>query len=110
MNEVSEEDIMFLMSNLSPKNTGLKYPIWYSARIENQEPSIKVDLKNGKSIQVSLLDKKATGDVDSISSEDLNDISKWIDLNGELLLKYWDGAHKGIIDSNDVAEQIVKQQ
>lgn len=108
MNEVFEEDIMFLISNLLPKSTGLKYTIWYSARIENQEPSIKVDLKNGKSIHVSILDKKATGDTDAISPEDLNDISRWIDMNRELLLKYWDGAHKDIIDSGDVAEQMVK--
>ena len=108
MNEVSEEDIMFLMSNLLPKSTGLKYPIWYSARIENQEPGIKVNLEDGKSIYVSILDKKATGDIYAISPEDLNDISRWIDLNRELLLKYWNGAHKGIIDSCDVAEQMVK--
>ena len=108
MNEVSEEDMMFLISNLLPKSTGLKYPIWYSARIENQEPGIKVNLEDGKSIHISIIDKKATGGINAISPEDLNEIFSWIDKNRELLLKYWDGAHKGNIDSCDVAKQIVR--
>lgn len=105
-----DEDMMFAMSNLLPKSTGLKYPIWYSAGMENLDPGIKIDLEDDKSICVSILDKKATGDVDSISSEDLNDIFRWIALNMEILLKYWNGARKGIIDSCDVAEKIVKLQ
>ena len=104
---MSEEDRMFAMSNLLPKNTGLKYPIWFSARIENQEPGIKIDLEDDKSIYVTILDKKVIGDVDSIPMEDLNDIFRWIDLNKELLLKYWYGAHEGIIDSGEVAEHII---
>ena len=107
-NDLSEQYMMFDMSNLIPKNTGLKYPIWYSVRTGNQRPGIKVDLEERKGVYISIEDKKVTGDVDAISSKDLNDISRWIDLNKELLHKYWNGAHKGIIDSCDVAEQTVK--
>lgn len=105
---MSESDSMFAMSNLLPNRTGLKYPIWYSAGIGDQKPGIKVDLKDGRSIWVSILDKIVTGDDDSISPDDLNDTFRWIDMNKELLLKYWDGAQKGIIDSVDVSEQILK--
>lgn len=107
---MSDDDLMFAMSNILPMNTGLKYTIWYSAMIENQEPGITVNLGDGKSIFVFIPDKKVIGDVDSISPEDLNNIFRWIDLNKELLLKYWNGAHKGIIDSCDVAKQIVRLQ
>ena len=97
----------YRISNLLPRITGLKYPIWYRARIENQEPIIKVDLEDGKNIYVSIEERRAAGDIDSISPEDLNDIYRWIELNKELLLKYWNGADKGIIDCCDVAELMV---
>lgn len=105
---ISEQDMMFEMANLPPKRTGLKYQIWYSTKIEKHKPRIKVDLGDGKALSIQIEDHKVIGAVDKISSKDLNNILKWIDMNKELLLKYWNDAHSGTIDNGDVIDNVKK--
>ncbi len=104
----SEQNMMFEMANLPPKRTGLKYQIWYSAKIEKHKPRIKVDIGDGNTISIQIEDHKIIGDTDKISSKDLNNILKWIDINKELLLKYWNDAHTGSIDNGDVIDNVKK--
>ena len=103
-----DQEMMFEMANLPPKRTGLKYQIWYSAKIEKHKPRIKVDLGDGKALSIQIEDHKVIGAVDKISSKDLNNILKWIDMNKELLLKYWNDAHLGTIDNGDVIDNVKK--
>ena len=109
-NNMSEEDTMFEMANLPPRRTGLKYQIWYSAKVEKHKPRIKVDLGDGNSISVQIEDHKVIGATDKISSKDLNDIFTWIDMNKEILMAYWNDAHTGVIDNGDVIEKVKKLQ
>lgn len=104
----SEQDMMFGMANLPPRRTGLKYQIWYSAKVERLKPSIKVDPGDGNAISIQIEDHKIKGATDKISSNDLNNILKWIDMNRELLLKYWNEAHTGSIDNGDVIDNVKK--
>ncbi len=69
-----DQEMMFEMANLPPKRTGLKYQIWYSAKIEKHKPRIKVDLGDGKALSIQIEDHKVIGAVDKISSKDLNNI------------------------------------
>lgn len=103
-NNMSEEDRLFEMSNLLPCSTGLKYPIWYSAKIEKHKPRIKVDLGDGKVLSIQIEDHKVKGEVDKISSKDLNNIFKWIDLNKDALLRYWNEAGENKIDTMQMSK------
>lgn len=96
---MSEEDILFEMSNLLPCSTGLKYTIWYGPKIAKHKPRIKVKLGDGKELSIQIEDHKVKGAIDKISSKDLENIFKWIDLNKEALLKYWNEAPEDKIDS-----------
>lgn len=105
---MSNADVLLEMANLPPRRTGLKYQIWYSAKMEKHKPRIKVDLGDGDSISIQIEDHKIVGDADKLSSKELNVIFEWIDMNKEILLKYWNDAHTGSIDNGDVIENIKK--
>lgn len=106
--ELSDEDMLFEMANLLPKRTGLKYTVWYSAKVERHKPRIKVDLGDNRSITIQIESHLTRGDLDKIGQKDLDDILRWLDLNKEILLKYWYEAHNGTIDNGDVMDNIVK--
>ena len=96
------------MANLPPKRTGLPYQIWYSAQEPRHKPRIKVDLPDGRNLSIEIESHKVTGPVNKISSSDLNKILEWIDLNKEILLKYWNEARSGSIDNVDVFRALKK--
>ena len=98
-NDLSEDALMFEMSNLLPCRTGLKYQVWYSAHSYGLEPRIKVDIPEGKSIYIQIENHEVEGDIDKIASKEVQRIFDWIDLNKEALLKYWNEAPAGKIDT-----------
>ena len=69
------------MANLPPCRTGLKYQIWYSAKVEKHKPRIKVDLGDNNYISIQIEYHKIIGSTNKISSKDLQDIFAWIDIN-----------------------------
>lgn len=105
---VSGCEAIFEMANLPARRTGLKYQVWYSAKVEKHQPRVKVDLGDGHSISILIDSHEVVGATNRISSKDLNDIINWIDLNKEILLAYWNDAHTGSIDNGDVLENIRK--
>lgn len=100
--EASEDEMMFEMANLLPKRTGLKYQIWYSAKIPGHNPKIKVDLNDGYFLSIQIETHEVKGAVDKILSKDLKKIFEWIELNEDVLLRYWNEAHKGKIDTAEM--------
>ena len=91
------------------KNEGF---MWQSSTFKvalvKYEDKGSVDLGDGKALSIQIEDHKVIGAVDKISSKDLNNILKWIDMNKELLLKYWNDAHLGTIDNGDVIDNVKK--
>lgn len=102
LDEASENEMMFEMANLLPKRTGLKYQIWYSAKVPGYNPGIKVDLNDGHFLFIQIETHKVKGAVDKILSKDLKKIFRWIDLNKDLLLRYWNEAYEGKIDTAEM--------
>ena len=100
--EASEDEMMFEMANLLPKRTGLKYQIWYSAKVPGYNPIIKVDLNDGFSLSIQIETHEVKGAVDKIQSKDLKKIFKWIELNEDVLLRYWNEAYEGKIDTAEM--------
>lgn len=101
--KASKDAMMYEMANLFPKRTGLKYQIWYSAAYPGHNPSIKVDLGDNKSIYIQIENHDTIGDINKIKSKELNKIYDWIDLNKEALLRYWNGASEGKIDTAEMS-------
>ena len=97
--DMSEDDLMFEMANLLPCRTGLKYQVWYSAHSHGHNPRIKVDLPDGKSVYIQIENHEVKGDIDKMPSKELQKLFDWIDLNKDSLLKYWNEAHAGKIDT-----------
>lgn len=96
--------MMFEMSNLKPEKTGLKFQVWYGAKVPKHNPFIKVDLEDNHQLIVRIDNHEVNGPIERISSRDLNDVFKWIDLNKDALLKYWNQAHDGMIDTVDMSQ------
>lgn len=96
---------MFLYSNLLPSRTGLKYQVWYSGSISGHVPEIMVDVCD-KHVFIEIESHQVSGDVEVLSDVDMCEINRWIDLNKEILLKYWNESHTGTIDSGDVMDSV----
>ena len=107
-NDLSEDDLMFEMSNLFPCITGLKYQVWYSAYSHGSQPRIKVDMPDGKSVYIQIENHEVKGEVDKITSQELQRLFDWIDLNKNALLKYWNEAPAGKIDT-EVMNNLLKR-
>ena len=95
-----DEDMLFEMANISPKDSGVRYPMWVDSVGENRNnmhtlPRLKVQYK-GQKIPVLLSDEpqipESVQDVLGFSSfKDFNQVKEFIKQNKDLLLKHWNG-------------------
>ena len=100
--EPSDEDLLFLMSNLTSKYTGLPFVVWISPR-GGAKHDVRVKVSTSAralpsemvSVGISPYVHVIRG---SLSPQQLEPLRRWIDLNREVLIKFWDGA---IDDSRD---------
>jgi hypothetical protein len=90
-----ELEDLFLMSNLSPKRTGLPFVVWISPKGgARHDVRVKVSpgpkAKPGEFLTVTV---RPTIEVleGEIPPDQLRLLRKWIELNRETLVKFWDG-------------------
>jgi len=93
---VNEDDGLFEMANLSPKRTGLPFVVWISPKAgASHDIRVKVSkspsARSNELISVALRPELQVVGEGSMSSRDLRLLKKWVDLNFDVLLKYWDG-------------------
>lgn len=96
------------MANLLPKRTGLPYTIWYGPKESRHRPKVKVSIGNGKELSIEIESHKVLGDVNKIDKSELTKIFEWLDLNRNILLRYWNEARNGTIDNGDVIDNLKK--
>ena len=96
------------MANLLPKRTGLPYTIWYGPKESRHRPIVKVSIGNGKELSIEIESHKVLGDVNKIDKSELTKIFEWLDLNRNILLRYWNEARNGTIDNGDVIDNLKK--
>ena len=101
------EDILFEMSNLVPENTGLEYIVWIIPKNNREKhgPRIKVNINNIL-IPVSVNDNPQVMVNTDKQIPDFNNLQKWIVLNKDILLQYWDS--KGTMSMRTVLDGIKK--
>jgi len=92
----TEAEDLFQMANLSPKRTGLPFVVWICQKgVAQNDLCVKVSpgLKALSSEFVSVTvrpDVRVVGP-GSISANHLRLLQKWIELNRDVLVRYWDG-------------------
>ena len=92
----SESEGLFDMANLSPKRTGLPFVVWISPRA-GAPHDVRVKVSKGpKANPAELISVAIRPDVHVVgggkmSTHHLALLKKWIELNQDVIVKYWDG-------------------
>jgi hypothetical protein len=86
---------LFEMANLSPKRTGLPFVVWISPKA-GASHDVRVKVSRSPKVHGSeLVSVAIRPDVHVIggnmSAPDLALLRKWVELNRDVLIKYWDG-------------------
>ena len=91
-----QNDGLFEMANISPKRTGLPFVVWISPRV-GAPLDVRVKVSKGPNVHSSeLVSVAIRPDVHVVSggkmtSDDLALLKKWVELNHDVIIKYWDG-------------------
>lgn len=92
----TESEGLFEMANLSPKSTGLPFVVWISPKA-GAPHDVRVKVSKGPRVHPSELipvairpDVRVVG-AGSLSAPELALLKKWIELNQDVIVKYWDG-------------------
>ncbi len=111
ISEVGDQDhedseALFEMANLFSKHTGLPFVVWISYRGGAQH-DVRVKVSHGPkalpSEMVSVAIRPSVRVVGGkMSASDLALLAKWVELNHDVLVKYWDGE----IDTKDAMDAI----
>jgi hypothetical protein len=87
---------LFEMANLSPKRTGLPFVVWISPKAGAQH-GVRVKVSKGpKAHPEELISVALRPDVHvvggrSMTAHNLALLKKWVELNQDVIVKYWDG-------------------
>lgn len=86
---------LYEMANLSPKKTGLPFVVWISPQA-GAPHDVRVKVSKGPRVHPSeLISVAIRPEVHvvggHISAHDLALLQEWVELNREVLIKYWDG-------------------
>jgi hypothetical protein len=101
-----DSDAPFEMANLFPKHTGLPFVVWISYKGGAQHdicvkvsPGPKALPSETVAVAIRPHVRLVEGQIDAAG---LRLLTKWIDLNRDVLVKYWDGE----IDTKDAIDAI----
>ncbi|HEY7305488.1 MAG TPA: hypothetical protein VH601_15295 [Bryobacteraceae bacterium] len=102
----SGSDALFEMANLFPKHTGLPFVVWISTG-QGVQHDIRVKVSQGPravpSQMVSVALRPMVHVVNGyMTPEHLALLARWIDLNRDVLIRYWEGT----IDTIDAMRAI----
>jgi len=91
-----ESEGLFEMANLSPKRTGLPFVVWISPKA-GAPHDVRVKISKGPKVNpAELISVAIRPDVHVVSggnldAQDLALLKKWLALNQDVIIKYWDG-------------------
>jgi hypothetical protein len=90
-----ETEGLFDMANLSPKRTGLPFVVWISPKA-GAPHDVRVKVSPGPKVHSSALvsvairpDVHVVGG--TMTRHDLALLHQWVELNRDVIVKYWDG-------------------
>ena len=103
-----DSDALFEMANLVGKRTGLPFVVWISPR-GNARHDVRVKVSRGpRAVTSEMASVALRPDVHVVEGElgssDLALLRKWVELNQDVLVRYWDGD----IDSTEAAIHAIR--
>ena len=104
--ERDQPEDFFEMANLFPKHTGLPFVVWISYKGGAQH-DIRVKVSQGpKALPSEMASVAIRPDIrvaeGSVNASDLALLTQWVELNRDVLLRYWEGE----IDTKDAIDAI----
>jgi hypothetical protein len=87
---------LFEMANISPKRTGLPFVVWISPKA-GAPHDVRVKVSKGPKVHSSeLVSVAIRPDVHVVgggemTAHDLALLKKWVEVNHDVIVKYWDG-------------------
>lgn len=106
-----ESDALFETANLPPKRTGLPFVVWISPKAGVPHDA-RVKVSKGPKVHASELisvairpEVKVVGG-GKMNAHDLALLKKWIELNQDVILKYWDGEIEYTEDAIDAIRPV----
>jgi hypothetical protein len=99
-----QSDGLFEMANISPKRTGLPFVVWISPKA-GAPHDVRVKVSKGPKVHsADLVSVAIRPDVHVVSggkmtAHDLALLRKWVELNHDVIVKYWDGDIEYIEDA-----------
>ena len=91
-----QSEALFEMANLSPKRTGLPLVVWISPKA-GAPHDVRVKVSRGPKVHASeLVSVAVRPDVHvigggTLSGHELALLQEWIELNRDVIIRYWDG-------------------
>lgn len=101
-----DSEALFEMANLFPKHTGLPFVVWISYGGGAQH-DVRVKVSRGpKALRSEMASVAIRPNIrvveGKLSAADLALLARWVELNRDLIMKYWDGE----IDTKDAVDAI----
>jgi hypothetical protein len=91
----SQDEDLFGMANISPRRTGLPFVVWISQTGPSHDVRVKVSKgptpKNSELVSVAIKPDVHVVGRGTLSTDDLAVLQKWVELNRDAIVKYWDG-------------------
>ncbi len=91
----SQAEDLFGMANISPRRTGLPFIVWIAQRGASHDIRVKVSKgqtrQNSKLVSVAIKPDVQVVGSGTLSTDDVARLQKWIELNRDVIVKYWDG-------------------
>jgi hypothetical protein len=90
-----DSELLFEMANLVQRDTGLPFVVWISPR-GNARHDVRVKVSRGPRALLSEMTSVALRPTvhvveGKMTASDLKLLSRWVELNRDILIRYWDG-------------------
>ena len=90
-----DSDLLFEMANLVQRDTGLPFVVWISPK-GNARHDVRVKVSpSPKAVPSEMVSVAIRPNVHVVegkmSASDLKLLSRWVELNRDVLVRYWDG-------------------
>ena len=90
-----DSDLLFEMANLVHRDTGLPFVVWISPK-GNARHDVRVKVsRSPKAVPSEMVSVAIRPNVHVVegkmSTSDLKLLSRWVELNRDVLVRYWDG-------------------
>jgi hypothetical protein len=106
-----DSELLFEMANLVQRDTGLPFVVWISPK-GNARHDVRVKIsRSPKAVPSEMVSVAIHANVHVVegkmSAGDLKLLSRWVELNRDVLVRYWDGDIESTKDAINLITPII---